>query len=88
MATLGEIDGQLMANKQFMATMGVEGMKRLESLTAASIESSDDNLFVISPKMSYAPEEWIKSDPKFWKPKAEAAPVKKMEKMEEKPKAN
>lgn len=87
MASLREIDNELMSNKQFMAAMGPEGMKKLGSLTAACIESSTDNLFMVSPKMSYAREEWIKADPKFWKPKAEAAPVKKMEKMEEKPKA-
>jgi hypothetical protein len=36
--------------------------------------------------MSYAPEEWVKADPDFWKPKM-AAPMAKptMEKPAEKP---
>ncbi len=44
-------------------------MKKLEELSAASIESSETNLFVLNPNMSYVPAEWIKAD-EFWKPKA------------------
>ena len=38
-----------------------------------------DNLFQISPKMSYPPESWVKAEPDFWKPKAAVAAVKKAE---------
>jgi uncharacterized protein involved in type VI secretion and phage assembly len=33
-------------------------------------------LFQFNPHQSYVPEEWVKSDPTFWKPKA-AAPATK-----------
>ena len=54
--------------KKFEAAMGPDGMKKLSELSAACIESSQTNLFQFNPKMSYAPEEWIKADPGFWKP--------------------
>lgn len=64
-----EIDADFAHNKDFMAAMGDEGMKKLEELSAASIESSETNLFALNPNMSYVPAEWIKADD-FWKPKA------------------
>jgi hypothetical protein len=49
--------------------MGAEGMRKLEALSAAAIESSETNLFMINPKMSYVPDEVAKSAPDFWRPK-------------------
>ena len=43
----------------------------------AAIESSETNLFVFNPRMSYASEDWIKADPEFWKPKAGMGESKK-----------
>lgn len=80
----GEIDSDFAHNKDFMAAMGEDGMKKLEELSAASIESGESNLFMLNPKMSYVPDEWMKADPDFWKPKsaagAAAAPKKPAEK--------
>jgi hypothetical protein len=70
-----EIDSDFAHNKDFMAAMGEDGMKKLEELSAATIESSETNLFMLNPKMSYVPDEWMKADPDFWKPKATAAPA-------------
>jgi hypothetical protein len=74
-------------NKDFMSAMGEEGMKKLDELAAASIESSESNLFALNPNMSYVPGQWIKTDD-FWKPKAAtslaAAPKKPAEKAAEK----
>lgn len=82
-----ELDSDMAHNKDFMAAMGEDGMKKLEELSAASIESSEANLFALSPNMSYVPAEWIKADD-FWKPKAgnavAAAPKKPAEKPAEK----
>ena len=78
-----EIDSDLSHNKDFMAAMGEEGMKKLDELGAASIESSESNLFILNASMSYVPEEWIKADP-FWKPKAAAAPAAAPKKAAEK----
>lgn len=73
MASLAEDDASMNDDKKFADAMGPDKMKRVRELTASSIESQQTNLFEFSPKMSYAPEDWIKADP-FWKPKA-AAPA-------------
>jgi hypothetical protein len=49
--------------------MGAEGMKKLGELSASCIESIEDNLFMINPKMSYVPDDVAKSAPEFWRPK-------------------
>jgi hypothetical protein len=67
--TLAEVDhGFQVENKQFEAAMGAEGMKKLDELAAASIESDQHQLFAFNPHMSYVLDEWIKADPDFWKP--------------------
>jgi hypothetical protein len=75
-----EIDQDFASNSKFVAAMGEDGMKHLAELSAAAIEASETNLFVINPKMSYPREEWVKADPDFWKPKASGAPKKSAEK--------
>jgi hypothetical protein len=64
-----DIDTEFAANKQFVEAMGEDGMKKLEELEAACVESRQDNLFVFDPKMSYPPEAIMKADPDFWKQK-------------------
>ncbi len=64
-----DIDTEFAANKQFVEAMGEDGMKKLEELEAACVESRQDNLFVFDPKMSYPPEAIMKADPSFWKSK-------------------
>jgi hypothetical protein len=73
--SLSEIDRGFLDNKQFQAAMGEDGMKKLGELVAVTIESSLHNLFAFNPHMSYVADEWIKSDPDFWKPKASAMPA-------------
>jgi len=73
--SLAEVDKGFMDSKQFVAAMGEDGMKKLDELVAAAIESSQHNLFAFNPRMSYAADEWIKNDPDFWKPKAAAMPA-------------
>jgi hypothetical protein len=75
MKSLGEVDKNFASNKDFEAAMGAEGMKKLGELSAAAIESSQTNLFIFNPRMSYPADEWVKADPDFWKPKAAAAPA-------------
>jgi len=74
-----EIDRSFGDFAKFSAALGDDGMKRLNELTASTIESSETNLFIFNPKMSYVSEDWIKADPEFWKPKAaaEAKPAAK-----------
>ena len=73
MKSAAEIDQSFAQDKQFMANMGEDGMKKFSELLAAAIETSQHNLFAFTPAMSYPRDEWIKADPDFWKPKAHAA---------------
>jgi hypothetical protein len=75
MKSASEVDRVLSTDKDFAAAMGADGMKKLSELSQAAIESSETNLFVFNPRMSYVADEWIKADPDFWKPKAASAPA-------------
>jgi hypothetical protein len=67
--TLAEVDhGFQVEDKQFEAAIGADGMKKLDELIAASVQSSLHQLFAFNPHMSYVADEWIKADPDFWKP--------------------
>jgi hypothetical protein len=79
MKSASEIDKGFAQDKQFMANMGEDGMKKFSELLAGAIEFSQHNLFSFSPAMSYVSDEWIKADPDFWKPKPHAAAPKKAE---------
>src|SRR5208282_5599872 len=83
-----EIDSDYAHNKDFAAAMGEEGMKKLDEISAHSTESSEAQLFMVNPRMSYVGEDLIKADPEFWKPKAAAAPAAMPKKAEEKPKTS
>ncbi len=85
MKSATEIDKGFAAGKEFEAAMGEEGMKKLRELSAATIDSSQTNLFAFNPRMSYVGDDYIKADPDFWKPKpAHAAASNKEEKPAEK----
>lgn len=78
--TLAQIDrGLLEDEKKFTSAMGEDGMKKLEELVAAGVESSQHQLFAFSPSMSYIYDEWIKSDPDYWRPKAATSMAKTTE---------
>ena len=83
-----EIDSDYAHDKDFMSAIGgEEGMKKLDEMSAHSIESNESNLFMINPRMSYMSEDVIKADPDFWRPKMPAAPAAP-KKTEEKPTGN
>jgi len=69
---LGDIDTGFAEGKKFNEALGEDGLKKLDQLAAAAIESSDSELFSINPKQSYAPDAWVKANPSFWKPAADA----------------
>ena len=69
MKSASEIDAEFTSDKQFEAAMGEAGMKKMQELEAACVESRQTNLFVLEPKMSNPPEALIKADPDFWKVK-------------------
>lgn len=66
---LDQIDQGFAEDKRFREAMGEDGMKQLDDLAAKTIASSDSELFEINPRQSYPPEEWVKNNPDFWKPK-------------------
>ena len=72
MKSASEIDKNMANDKQFVENMGEDGMKKLSELESSAVEFTQTNLFLFNPAMSYPPEEWIKADPSFWKPKAAA----------------
>lgn len=73
MKSAAEIDKSFAQGKEFEAAMGDQGMKKLDELVGAAIESSQHNLFAFDPRMSYPMDDWVKADPEFWKPKAAPA---------------
>ena len=83
--SLAEIDQSFAEDKQFEAAIGEDGMKKLDELYAASVQSDQEQLFAFNPHMSYVKEEWIKADPDFWKPKPAAAPAAKPAAAQKKP---
>jgi hypothetical protein len=85
MKTAAEIDRGFGNFMKFSDALGEDGMKKLSELTAAAVESSQTNLFIFNPRMSYPSEEWIKADPEFWKPKPAPMAAKPAEKPAEKP---
>ena len=75
-----EIDKEFDQDKQFMDAIGKDGMKRLGELEASAVISRQANLFHFNPRMSYPPEQWITSDPEFWKMKTPMKSAPKKEK--------
>lgn len=73
--SLAEIDSAFLDDDKFAKTLGDDGLKRLDELIAAAIESSEHNLYQFNPHMSYVSDEWAKSDATFWNP---GPPAKEM----------
>lgn len=80
-----EIDQSFASDPKFAAALGEDGMKKLGELSAAAIESSETNLFLINPRISYVSAETMAADPTFWKPARAAAPAAERKKPAEKP---
>ncbi|HEY0703103.1 MAG TPA: hypothetical protein VGD60_10075 [Candidatus Acidoferrales bacterium] len=80
-----EIDQSFASDPKFAAALGEDGRKKLSELSAAAIESSETNLFVINPRISYVGAEMMAADPTFWKPARAAAPAAEHKKPAEKP---
>jgi hypothetical protein len=57
--------------------LGDDGRKKLDEFNRDGLEKSESQLFMFSPKMSYAPKEWVEADPEFWSPKAGTTPAAK-----------
>ena len=72
--SLAEADQNMSSDQKFVEALGEDGMKKLEELEAACVESRQTNLFAFSPAMSYPSDAIVKADPDYWKqPKAVSA---------------
>ena len=69
MKSLAETDRSFADSKKFAAALGESGMKKVEDMAASCIESTQTNLFLFNPKLSYPDDAWVKADPAFWAPK-------------------
>ncbi len=74
----GDLDEfEAIHGKPYDDALGEDGRKKIEDFNREGLESSESQLFVISPKMSYPPKEWVAADPSFWAPKPAAKPSAK-----------
>jgi hypothetical protein len=64
--SLAEVDQEMVDDKAFVSTAGPDQLKKLADLSAVTIESTESNVYMFNPKLSYPPESWVKSDPAFW----------------------
>jgi hypothetical protein len=69
MKSLAETDRSMADGKKFAASLGEDGIKKLDALEASCVESHQTNVFAFNPKTSYPPEAWVKADPDFWSAK-------------------
>jgi hypothetical protein len=77
--SLADLDTAMAAGKTFQDALGPDGQKKWAQLIEASVAADSTTLVRFSAEMSYAPDEWVKADPSFWKPKpmAPKAPAAK-----------
>jgi hypothetical protein len=71
---LSDLDTAIGTGKAFQEALGESGQKKWAQLVEATVQSGATELLEFSPEMSYPPEDWVKSDPSFWKPKPTMAP--------------
>lgn len=65
--SLEEVDTRLANGPKVREATG-DNAKKLGEMAASCIESSQRNLYIFDPQMSYLPPDWAKSDP-FWEHK-------------------
>jgi hypothetical protein len=47
-------------------TVGEDQLQLMRELGSETVESSESDLFVISPQISYVPDAWLTASPDFW----------------------
>lgn len=71
MKTAAELDQwDDLHGQSYKDALGEEGRKKLDEFAREGTESTESQLFMLSPKMSYPAKEWLDADPDFWAPKA------------------
>jgi hypothetical protein len=75
--SMADIDQSFAEEPKFTAVLTDEDRKKMRELRAAAIDTDRYELYSVNPVQSYVSEDWIKADPKYWKPKTAAAPMAK-----------
>jgi hypothetical protein len=84
--SLADIDQSYAEEPKFTSVLTDDDRKKMRELRAAAIDEDRFELYSVNPAQSYVPEEFIKADPGYWKPKPMAAkPAMKMDDMKAKP---
>jgi hypothetical protein len=75
MRSLQEVDAFMAGHdsKPYRDAIGESGRQQLREFARAGIVSGENRLLAFSAKMSYPSDDWIASDPEFWKPKVVTA---------------
>jgi hypothetical protein len=77
MTSLKDQDTGLAHAKDFGAALGDEGKGQVNKLSAESVASVEDNIWMVVPEWSYVEKSWIEADPQFWAPEPAAKPAAK-----------
>lgn len=73
-----EIDNFMAAEPKLLDAAGGEvAMKHVFELEAASVSSSEMNLFLVNPRISRPPDSFLQSDPAFWSHESRRTPAPK-----------
>lgn len=77
--TLAELDsGATIHGQAYTAALGgEEGQKKLATLTANAVISSETDVLEFTPSQSVPPADWVTANPKMWKRSAPAAAAPK-----------
>lgn len=67
--SLGDLDAAMGTGKTFQEALGADGRERWAKLVEETTAADSTELLEFNPEMSYPPDEWVKADPSYWKPK-------------------
>jgi hypothetical protein len=70
---MADIDQGFAQEPKYKAALTDEDRKKMRELRAEAIDTDRYELYSVNPLQSYVPEDWVKADPQYWRPKHEAA---------------
>jgi hypothetical protein len=75
MRSLAEADAAMEGHdsQPYRDAIGTAGRTQLQEFARTGVVSGENRLLAFSPKMSYPSDEWVASDPEYWKPKVVTA---------------
>ena len=71
--SMADIDQGFAQEPKYKAALTDEDRKKMRELRAEAIDTDRYELYSVNPLQSYVPEDWVKADPQYWRPKHEAA---------------